>query len=576
MAIMDQEAVAAVTKWGNLSPVEMEELLSWTGVPAGEIRMRFRGETFGSRSLRNPVMRGCRKCLAEDAQRNPGTPLKEMAIRGDWLFRDVTICLEHRLLLTDLWTEPTPARRFDIGERLSEIASGLQGDLQCHREHEPSDYDLWLAERLTSGTDPTWLAGHALQAVTTTCGLLGAAMKELQPASLKADPDLRAMTLATGFSALSPGVTAFRETLDALVARADGPLALPQKAFGQLYAKLARDLVDDADIAPFRAEVRETILSNWPYASGEVLLGEPVAARRLHSVVSAAQTLGMMTPAVDAILTAAGAFASDDARAPNRKIFSANSYAELLEEIPTWVGPGVMMASMGITKRAFASLEEDGVLTPRTKAPKVIGRWRQSDGQALLDQMRAVSHEFSVDESGWESIQHAKKRKGVPVGQLISLALSGKIALGRVVGIDGYNGFRVCTGDIDALAEEMADTATGPEGLTQTISAAAFGRSVGLRDGGHFQRLIEAGYVLAQKVKHPKTHTLQWRMTPADVAAFHRKFLTTSTIEAEFGLHRNRILALLNAAGARPFTLDGMSIGSVWFRDEVQHHFKTR
>lgn len=401
-------------------------------------------------------------------------------------------------------------------------------------------------------------------------------MMELHPAALKADPGLRAKTLATGFSALSPGVRAFREALGALATRADGALALPQKAFGQLYIKLARDLVDDADIAPFRAELRECILSNWPYAPGEVLLGEPVAARRLHSVVSAAQALGMMTPAVDAILTAAGAFALDDPRALSRKIFSANSYAELLEEIPTWVGPGEMMASMGITKRAFASLEEDGVLTPRTTAPKVIARWHLSDGQALLENMRAASHELSSDETGWESIQHAKKRKGVPVGQIVALALAGQIALGRDVGVDGYNGFRVRTEEVDILAQEMAGRATGQKEFSATISAAAFGRSVGLRDGGHFQKLIEAGQVPAQKVKNPKTHTLQWRMTPADVAAFHRKFLTTTTIEAEFGLHRNRILAVLNAASARPFTLDGVSFGSVWLREEVQHHFKAR
>ena len=534
--------------------------------------MRFRGETFGSRSLRNPVMRGCRKCLAEDAQRNPDTPLQEMAMRGDWLFREVTICLEHRLLLTDLWMEQTPARRFDVGARLSEILPDLDRAQATGQERQPSDYDLWLAERLRSGADPTWLAGHTLQAVTTTCGLLGSAMMEAQPTALQVDPALRAMALSTGFAALSPSLTAFRTALSSLVATTDGP----PKAFGQLYVRFSRDLADEAEFAPFRSEVRECILSNWPYASGEVLLGEPVGARRLHSVVSAAQALGLTAPVVDGILTAAGAFASDDPRTHNRKIFSADTFSDLLEEIPTWVGPGEMMTSMGITKRAFASLEEDGVLMPCTKAPKVIALWRLADGQALLDQMRAVSHELSVDESGWESIQRAKKRKGVLVGQLISLALAGKIALGRVVGIDGYNGFRVRIGDVDALAEEMADTVTRPEGFTQTISAAAFGRSVGLRDGGHFQKLIEAGHVLARKVKHPKTHLLQWRMTPADVAAFHRKFLTTSTIEAEFGLHRNRILALLNAAGTRPITLDGMSIGSVWFRDEVQHHFKSR
>lgn len=172
-----------------------------------------------------------------------------------------------------------------------------------------------------------------------------------------------------------------------------------------------------------------------------------------------------------------------------------------------------------------------------------------------------------------ESIQHAKKRKGVPVGQLISLALSGQIALDRDAEIDGYSGFRVRIRDVNALAEEMAGRAAGVDEFTETISAAVFGRSVGLRDGGNFQKLIEAGHVPARAFRNPKTHTLQWRMTPADVAAFHRKFLTTSTIEAEFGLHRNRILAVLRATGVRPFTVDGVSAGSVWLREEVQHHF---
>ncbi len=131
-------------------------------------------------------------------------------------------------------------------------------------------------------------------------------------------------------------------------------------------------------------------------------------------------------------------------------------------------------------------------------------------------------------------------------------------------------------GDVNVLAEKMAGRAAGLEEFTETISAAAFGRSVGLRDGGHFQKLIEAGHVSARAFRNPKTHAWQWRMTPADVASFHRKFLTTSTIEAEFGLHRNRILAVLNAAGARPFTLDGVSVGSVWLREEVQHNFKAR
>ncbi len=87
------------------------------------------------------------------------------------------------------------------------------------------------------------MAAQSLYAATTTCcGLLGTAMMDLQPSTLSSDANLHAVALATGFSALQRGVEAFRETLEAWVARANGPLAEPQKAFGQLYVRFSRDL----------------------------------------------------------------------------------------------------------------------------------------------------------------------------------------------------------------------------------------------------------------------------------------------------------------------------------------------
>lgn len=191
------------------------------------------------------------------------------------------------------------------------------------------------------------------------------------------------------------------------------------------------------------------------YAAGEVLLGAPVKARKLHSVVSAAQTLGKTPTMIDGILTAAGVFSFDDPRAHNRKVFSAETYADLLAKIPTWVGPGEMMTAIGAKKRSFASLESDGVLMPRTNAPKVIARWRISDGLALLERLSAVAQTLSADAGGWEGIQQAKKRKGVPVGQIIDRVLSGKLALGKDESVFGYNGFRVRVSEVNALAAEL-------------------------------------------------------------------------------------------------------------------------
>lgn len=73
----------------------------------------------------------------------------------------------------------------------------------------------------------------------------------------------------------------------------------------------------------------------------------------------------------------------------------------------------------------------------------------------------------------------------------------------------------------------------------------------------------------AQAVLNPRTHLTQFRMSEADIAAFHKRFLTTTTIEEEFGLHRNRILAILRSAGARKFMLEGRSVGPICLRAEV-------
>jgi hypothetical protein len=68
---------------------------------------------------------------------------------------------------------------------------------------------------------------------------------------------------------------------------ADGANDRPNKAFGPLFQKLSQDC------RPFRKLLRDRILEVWPIAPGTDLLGEVVAERRLHSVLTAAQEAGI-------------------------------------------------------------------------------------------------------------------------------------------------------------------------------------------------------------------------------------------------------------------------------------------
>ncbi|MBL3597304.1 TniQ family protein [Rhodovulum sulfidophilum] len=100
---LETAALDCLAEAAGLEPAIRDELASWTGVPAGDVRMAFRGEAFVSRALRNPVMRGCPLCLQEDAQATPGHPERLMAMRGDWLLRSVNICCRHHHPLVPLW-----------------------------------------------------------------------------------------------------------------------------------------------------------------------------------------------------------------------------------------------------------------------------------------------------------------------------------------------------------------------------------------------------------------------------------------------------------------------------------------
>jgi hypothetical protein len=55
-----------------------------------------------------------------------------------------------------------------------------------------------------------------------------------------------------------------------------------------------------------------------------------------------------------------------------------------------------------------------------------------------------------------------------------------------------------------------------------------------------------------------------------DIAAFHRRFLPTTTISAEFGLHRNVLRKRLAAARVSRFGPNGTDFGAVYLRADVE------
>ncbi|MFP3384599.1 TniQ family protein [Tritonibacter sp. SIMBA_163] len=392
---LDTAALDRLAEAAGLEPAIRDDLVSWTGVPADDVRMFYRDEAFVLRAQRNPVIRGCPLCLREDAGATLGRPERLMAMRGDWLLSSVNLCCRRHHPLVPHWKVARPAERFDSAARLRDLAPEIMAGAFDQPRSAPTDYDLWLDTRLETGQDPTWLAGQVVYAVTTICELFGMALLKHRPLETSRGDRQEAEAQTAGFAVLSKGEAAFREALQDLARSSSGKQIAPRQAVGKLYVALDEYLTDAA-FDPFRTMLRDCILETWPVAAGERVLDEVLPARRLHNPRTAANEIGVSTKLVEQILTDAGALPAADPRPFALRTFDAAEYAWLLAEIPTLVGRGDMLAAMGATEAQLRTLREEEIIRPLTNHPRGKAPWRLADGLALVAELHSLTQTGST------------------------------------------------------------------------------------------------------------------------------------------------------------------------------------
>ena len=567
----ETQALRDFAECGGLTTKQFHNLMSWTGEAAGDVQIHFRNEIFGSRSLRNATIRGCPVCLRNDADSDTKIPTRAMTMRGDWQFREVSICVEHEHPLVPLWERRNLSERHNNSARFTEILSDIQnGKFEVTRER-PSQYDLWLDQRIETGQDGTWLADKSIYAASIFCKLLGAELLRLEGLSSESDVSNLRSAQAKGFAVAKQSEIAITSALETLASHADGHSDEPKKAFGKLYSDLNTLYLEKQEFAPFRQILRDCILSIWPIATGETVLGVRQQERRLHSIHTASKETGIGTFLLEQFLIEIGAHKENDPRPLSRRTFDANAYADLLAEIPPLVGPIGMREVMGATLFQLKSLKADGILIPRINVQTIKSPWRPADGVALVEELGSLAVSVTPSDSRWETIQLAKKRSTIGVGAIITAARNGQLQLGRYSNVIGYAGFCVMKSQIDALRP-----AKQKQHASGHVTPAVFGRSIGIRDSGWFETLVAGGHTPATRMPHPIRGDERTLVSTSDAAEFHKRFLTATTMENEFGIHRRTLLAKLRAAGVGVFTPGGQDVGQVYLREDVEAGFRIR
>ncbi|MCL4068224.1 hypothetical protein M3484_16765 [Pseudomonas sp. GX19020] len=220
-----------------------------------------------------------------------------------------------------------------------------------------------------------------------------------------------------------------------------------------------------------------------------------------------------------------------------------------------------------MTRAEFDALVTAGLLKPATTGRKLNEPWRLSDGREFLEELQALVTGSLANESGWESISLSFKRTWAPLQDIIEAIRQKKLTLATSCTSQGYHALRLNKDEVNAWFAAHHDP---QKDLPGVMSAAAFGRSVGIRDKTGVQALMADGHTPGILCQNQRTKRMEWRVDAQQMAAFHQKFATVTTLRPGNTLSQYDVLKMLHRSGALPFTADGKNYGNLWLRADIE------
>ena len=176
----------------------------------------------------------------------------------------------------------------------------------------------------------------------------------------------RDRAVETGFTFYREGEAAIREALDEIRSRsgAQAVQAGPLAYYGSLYDWLDRrsNIVDPG---PIRALLREHILDHMAAEPGERILGEEVEERRLYTVQSLAETLGVDRRRMSRLLKKLGLIPDQatDLESGNM-VFPVAEVEQLLSDFRDAIPLHELSDYIGASRSQAEGLYREGVLSP--------------------------------------------------------------------------------------------------------------------------------------------------------------------------------------------------------------------
>lgn len=416
-----------------------------------------RKEHISRRGVRRSHVHACPLCLChgDDLGDALGGPV--VYGRTMWQLSVIRTCPKHGCALVAVAESPV-CDRYDFTTNLR----GRQDEIRRLAMHPllqcPSSLETYVTDRLEGRpTEAPWLDGLELSAAITTCELLGVSLTlgtSVKIAEL-GDPDLHRAGHA-GFAVARHGEPSIRAALSEIrkpVFSKSRKRVGRKPAIGVLYKSITQTK-RSVNLEPVHDLLRRHIIETTPVGPGDIVLGQPVEKRVLHSLATAAQATGRSPVRLRTALAAAGLIDMDHARLSNhRVVFDAERARPFLEAEIGSLDLTDLAAFLKTSRRQSALLANHGYIRHHVEHYSTTNIRRRTFARREIDALFERFYKGAEARKTYESpiynLIDATRRCRCNTIAIVELILENKLSwVGRDPNRMGYESVLVDTSEV--------------------------------------------------------------------------------------------------------------------------------
>jgi len=503
-------------------------------------------QAFEKKTLLRSNLRVCPACILADY--DSGGEFAPFD-RSYWHVGGLRTCTRHHCTLLSTSELAKDRSPHDFFGRLMEVAPRGRLAGSSSTAAEPTGLEHYIVARIHVGATHNWLNKFGLQVVIKTSEMLGAVLRSGANVDLLAlDEREWAASGGAGFSVLSAGEAAFRESLRDLQRRHGGSTGGPQAHFGRFYQWLYSG-AKAKQYDRVRDIVHDHITSSYPIATGTVVLGKPCVRRRVHSVASAAKEAGLHPKRLRSILEAEGFLQSPSGASRNdgEYLFDAELVRPLLINTSMSVCQGRAQRELGISRSQFDVMRKWGFVAPVSETAKAKPRYSVLAIREFRKKILRHAETVAVPEAGQSDLQTAARKVVCSTGEIVTLILGNQLEfVGCLPRQRNFGGLLVDVEEVRAkLAIPPDDGLTKPE-LQKRLHASY----------AMVKWLCDEGYLSLERSRSSVSRKSQMIARRECVEAFCKSYTTLGFLMHETGRAATAIRTQLERRGVFPVLPD--------------------